>query len=193
MIKKLSPTFDNCSFQVNFDGSLLPTSEDRITFLKLYAYYEDIIYRFSKGENANYRESLDMYASPIILALKDVLNFDDPDKEFILERFSNNKRYGIIFKNKSKDLIEFRTPNGTYNPILWQNYITLFYYLIEAITKRKYDLQELNEYISSYSKINILESYELSREEKALKLSKQIFSKQLDKTSFLHQYIGSNK
>lgn len=193
MIKKLSPTFDNCSFQVNFDGSLLPTSEDRITFLKLYAYYEDIIYRFSKGENANYRESLDMYASPIILALKDVLNFDEPDKEFILERFSNNKRYGIIFKNKSKDLIEFRTPNGTYNPILWQNYITLFYYLIEAITKRKYDLQELNEYISSYSKINILESYELSREEKALKLSKQIFSKQLDKTSFLHQYIGSNK
>ena len=125
MIKKLNPSFDNCSFQVNFDGSLLPTEAARVTFLKLYAYYEDIIYRFSKGEDACYRESLDTYASPIILSLKDTLYFGEDDKDLILERFSNQKRYGISFKTENKDLIEFRTPNGTYNPILWQNYIVL--------------------------------------------------------------------
>ena len=31
--------------------------------------YEDIIYHFSKGEDKEYRESLEMYASPIILSL----------------------------------------------------------------------------------------------------------------------------
>ena len=48
LLEKLNPTYDKCSFQVNFDGSLLPKEEDRMRFLKLYAMYEDIIYRFSK-------------------------------------------------------------------------------------------------------------------------------------------------
>lgn len=190
LIRRLNPSFDNCSFQVNFDGSLLPTKEDRIIFLKLYSFYEDIIYRFSKGEDDYYRDSLDMYASPIILSLKDTLHFGENDLDLILERFNNQKRYGINFKTDKKDLIEFRTPNGTYNPILWQNYITLFYYLLMAIPTRKYNLKELDSYIASYSKINILESYELPREEKALKLSKQIFNNQRDRIYFMHQYLG---
>lgn len=189
MIQKIKPTFDNCSFQINFDGSLLPTEEDRISFLKLYAFYEDIIYRFSQGEDNHYRESLDMYASPIILSLKDALYFGEDDKDLILERFENQKRYGISFKTSKKDLIEFRTPNGTSNPILWQNYITLFYYLIMATIYKRYNKQEIESYISSYSKINILESYELPREEKALKLSRQIFPHQTDRINFLHQYL----
>ena len=56
-----------------------------------------------------------------------------PDDDFILEMFENNKRHGISFKNNSKELIEFRTPNMTHNPILWQNYITFFYYLLEYV------------------------------------------------------------
>ncbi len=189
LLERIKPTFDNCSFQVNFDGSLLPTAEERLIFLKLYAFYEDIIYRFSKGENEHYRDSLDTYASPIILSLKDTLYFGEDDKDLILERFNNQKRYGISFKTQKKDLIEFRTPNGTYNPILWQNYITLFYYLIMCVVNRKYNIQELDSYINSYSKLNILESYELPREEKALKLSKQIFLNQNDRIYFLHQYL----
>lgn len=190
LLERIKPTFANCSFQVNFDGSLLPTEEERIIFLKLYAFYEDIIYRYSKGTDEYYRESLDTYASPIILSIKDTLTFGEEDKDLILERFSNQKRYGINFKTQKKDLIEFRTPNGTYNPILWQNYITLFYYLIMAIVNRRYNLQELDSYINSYSKLNILESYELPREEKALKLSKQIFNNQVDRAYFMHQYLG---
>lgn len=115
LLERLDPTFQNASFQVNFDGSLLPTTEDRIRFLKLYAFYEDIIYRFSKGEDQEYRDSIDIYASPIILSLKDTLRFEKEDPNLVLEKFNNNKRYGVTFKTEGQNVIEFRTPNGTKN------------------------------------------------------------------------------
>lgn len=190
LLEKLNPTFQNASFQVNFDGHLLPTIEDRIRFLKLYAFYEDIIYRFSKGEDEEYRESIEMYASPIILSLKDVLPFEKEYPNLILEKFNDNKRYGISFKVDGQDVIEFRTPNGTKNPIYWQNYITMFYYLLRLATSHKYNKQEIDAYINSFSKLYILESYSLPREKKAITLSKQLYRNTKDQMYFLHQYRG---
>lgn len=185
LLDKINPTYNKCSFQVNFDGSLLPKEEDRIRFLKLYALYEDIIYRFSKGEDEEYRDSLETYAGPIILTLKGLVN----DPRCAIEMFSNNKRYGIIFKTQKKDLIEFRTPNSTSNPILMQNYITTFYYLLKFATSNKYPKKEVDEYIDRYMKIYILESYERCNEEKAIQFADRIFPKQVDKAFFLHQYL----
>lgn len=185
LLEKINPTYNKCSFQVNFDGSLLPKEEDRIRFLKLYAMYEDIIYRFSKGEDEEYRDSLETYAGPIILTLKGLVN----DPRCAIEMFSNNKRYGIIFKTQKKDLIEFRTPNSTSNPILMQNYITTFYYLLKFATSNKYPKREVDEYIDRYMKIYILESYERCNEEKAIQFADMIFPKQVDKAFFLHQYL----
>lgn len=190
LLEHLNPTYNNCSFQVNFDGSLLPTDEDKIRFIKLYAMYEDIIYRFSKGEDTKYRESLNTYASPIILTLKGIINHGDDD---IIDTFSNNKRYGLIFKSKDKNLIEFRTPNATSNPILWQNYITTFYYLLRFATDHKYNKKEIDTYINQFIKIHILEEYEQLTPAKALKLSNMIFSNKTDQLYFMHQYIGKSK
>lgn len=187
LLERLNPDFNKCSFQINFDGSLLPSLDDRVRFLKLYAMYEDIIYRFSKGEDSEYRESLEMYASPIILSLKGVQGYG---KDAIVDYFSNNKRYGIIFKTQGKDLIEFRTPNMTSNPILMQNYITAFYYLLRFATSHKYNRKEIDEYIDSFYKIYLLEGYELLKTEKALKLSNMIFSHKQDQLYFMHHYLG---
>lgn len=189
LLKRLNPTYDNCSFQVNFDGSLLPNLEDKVRFIKLYAMYEDIIYRFSKGEDLQYRESLDVYASPIILALKGCQGYG---KDAVVEYFSDKKRYGINFKTIKKDLIEFRTPNATSNPILWQNYITLFYYLVKLSTSNKYNKKEIDKYIDEFSKIYILESYEKEKKEKALELSNLIFNNKIDQLYFMHQYLNTS-
>ena len=51
LLKRIDASYDVCSFQINFDGSLLPSDEAKVRFLKLYAMYEDIVYRFSKGED----------------------------------------------------------------------------------------------------------------------------------------------
>lgn len=189
LLEKLDPSYDKCSFQVNFDGKLLPNIEDRVRFLKLYAMYEDIIYKFSKGEDKDYRESLDMYASPIILALKGILSVGD---SAAVDMFSNHKRYGVSFKTNDKDLIEFRTPNMTSNPIYWQNYISTFYYLLMFSVSHRYNKKEVDKYIGEFSKIYLLEGYEVEKREKALKLSRMIFPHSIDRVDFLHQYIGDD-
>lgn len=187
LLKKINASYDRCSFQVNFDGSLLPSVEDRVKFLKIYAMYEDIVYRFSKGEDSTYRDSLEEYASPIILTLKGVLSINN---DAVVEMFSNQKRYGICFKTKDCDLIEFRTPNMTDNVCLWQNYVTFFYYLLNLVHSGKINMREVDEYISNYSRIYILENYEKEKEEKALQLSKKLFCNSTDRINFMHQYLG---
>ena len=187
LLKKINASYDRCSFQVNFDGSLLPSVEDKVRFLKIYAMYEDIVYRFSKGEDSTYRDSLEEYASPIILTLKGVLSINN---DAVVEMFSNQKRYGICFKTKDCDLIEFRTPNMTDNVCLWQNYVTFFYYLLNLVHSGKINMREVDEYISSYSRIYILENYEKENEEKALQLSKKLFCNSTDRINFMHQYLG---
>ena len=187
LLKKINASYDCCSFQVNFDGSLLPSVEDRVKFLKIYAMYEDIVYRFSKGEDLSYRDSLEEYASPIILTLKGVLSINN---DAVVEMFSNQKRYGICFKTKDCDLIEFRTPNMTDNVCLWQNYVTFFYYLLNLVHSGKINMREVDEYISNYSRIYILENYEKEKEEKALQLSKKLFCNSTDRINFMHQYLG---
>ena len=187
LLKKINASYDCCSFQVNFDGSLLPSVEDRVKFLKIYAMYEDIVYRFSKGEDLSYRDSLEEYASPIILTLKGVLSINN---DAVVEMFSNQKRYGICFKSRDCDLIEFRTPNMTDNVCLWQNYVTFFYYLLNLVHSGKINMREVDEYINSYSRIYILENYEKEKEEKALQLSKKLFCNSTDRINFMHQYLG---
>lgn len=190
LLERLNPTYDNCSFQVNFDGKLLPKLEDRVRFIKLYAMYEDIIYRFSQGEDNKYRDSLETYASPIILALKGCQGYG---KDTIVDYFSDNKRYGLVFKTNGKDLIEFRTPNATSNPILWQNYITTFYYLIKFSTSNKYPKKEIDEYIDKFMSIYLLERYSVPRIDKALKLSNMIFPHKQDQLYFMQQYTRKSK
>lgn len=189
LLKQLNPSYDKCSFQINFDGKFLPKLEDKLRFLKLYAMYEDIIYRFSKGEDSEYRESLEMYASPIILSLKGILSMGAATT---IEMFSNTKRYGIVFKNDDKNLIEFRTPNATSNPILWQNYITAFYYLLKFSTSNKYDMKKVDQYIDEFCNVYLLEEYELEQKEKALTFSNMIFPHYIDRINFMHQYLGNN-
>ena len=190
LLEKLNPNYDNCSFQINFDENFLPTEEDKIRFLKLCAMYEDIIYRFSQGEDGEYRDTLEIHAYPIINTLKSLSYFDD---DFILESFYNNKRYGVALKNETKNLIEFRTPNMTSNPILWQNYITFFYYLLEFASKKDHNIKELDEYIEKFYKTYLLDSYAIEKEEKAITLAKKIFPHQIDQIYFLHQYLDRNK
>lgn len=189
LLEQFNPVYDKCSFQVNFDGKLLPKMEDRFNFLKLYAMYEDIIYKFSKGEDAFYRESLDMYASPIILSLKGMLSMGE---EAVVDMFSNNKRYGVVFKQGDKDLIEFRSPNATNNPILWQNYITTFYYLLNFSVSNNYDIRKVDKYIAEFSKIYLLENYELEKKSKALEFANMIFPKNMDQLCFMHQYLAND-
>lgn len=183
ILQRQNITFNNCSFQINYDDNLLPTDKDKIKFLKLFMMYEDIIYRYSIGESKDYRESIEMYAYPISLELKAY------SEDYLIEKYTNQKRSGICFKNNSKKLIEIRTPNSTINPILWQNYVTFFYYLIEYSKSTKCSLNELNKYIEDFLLIDLLDNYKKEKTNKALKLCNNIFNNVKDKSYFMEQYL----
>lgn len=65
LLYQLDADYDKCSFQVNYDGYFLPSVQEKLDFLKFFSMYEDIVYRFSKGEDCEYRYSLEIYAHPI--------------------------------------------------------------------------------------------------------------------------------
>ena len=53
-----------------------------------------------------------------------------------------------------------------------------------------YNEDEVDRYIDEYSKIYILENYELEKREKAIQLSKKLFFNSTDRINFMHQYLG---
>ena len=108
-----------------------------------------------------------------------------------LQKPENKEKIEKLLRETLKqDLIEFRTPNMTSNPILMQNYITAFYYLLKFATSKKFPKKEIDAYIDSFYKIYLLENYELSKPEKALKLCNMIFPYKQDQLHFMHQYLG---
>lgn len=205
----LNPTFDNASFQVNLDNHL--SLEQLILFLKFFSTYEDVIYRFSRGTNFDLRQTIFDYALPITPTLKNIM-LDEKDSKSIQYQFQNRKKYSVNFKTDKQYLInnidivncleqlptvpvkiiEFRTPNGTVNPLLWQNYINIFYHILKYVGGNSFDVDRVeynwlhtthSTYMKDYVKMNI---------GRAIEFANLIFQEDNDKIYFLKQYIGDD-
>ena len=107
-------------------------------FIKLWAAYEKVIYRFCYGEYLRERSVIMSFAPPIAgvffgnyKELKDNKFLTSLD---IVKSVSHGvKSQSINFLNVYSlneygygNTIEFRCPNGSLNPIIWQNNINLF-------------------------------------------------------------------
>lgn len=188
-LKKKRPDFENSSLQVNLNCHM--DYNELVFFLKLYAYYEDIIYRYSKGNDRVLRYGADIYAHSIREALKRTINFGK-DEIDIVEAFLNSKTFGVALKdNCGKEnlrsginLIEFRTPNGTLNPILWQNYVMLFQSMIDFV--------ESGDWYGYTFDIDKLSDREFDLN-KAIEFANIVFVSEKEKLLFLKQYIGNRK
>jgi len=176
-----------------------------INLLKIWAIYEDILYRFSYGEFCNARPLLTKYAKPISNFIKDFLQIVPDDIEFLpflnelppghsLGLNLSNYRNILMELNNAIKTIEVRCPNGTINPIIWQNNINTFGKLLEFIYSDNYDEEKLEYQLwhlktpnyedNNYSKIDF---------ERALEFSDLIFEETIDKINFLRQYIKDGK
>lgn len=188
-LKKKRPDFENSSLQVNLNCHM--DYNELVFFLKLYAYYEDIIYRYSKGNDRVLRYGADIYAHSIREALKRTINFGK-DEIDIVEAFLNSKTFGVALKdNCGKEnlrsginLIEFRTPNGTLNPILWQNYVMLFQSMIDFV--------ESGDWYGYTFDIDKLSDREFDLN-KAIEFANIVFVSEKEKLLFLKQYIDNRK
>ena len=92
----------------------------------------------------------------------------------IVKKLSSiTRNQAVNFKNigsYEKDTIEFRCPNGTLNPVIWQNNINLFVHLLEyakspdfnydVIFKRTNKVNNNSMKLLLYSKIDLFQATE---------------------------------
>ena len=180
-------------------------------FALLWMTYENVITRFLYGEYISPRPSIEEFAKPISkMLIEDFDRIEDRTKyynaSYILKVLNSgdDRRKAVNFKNcadaelskhnvvENKNTIEFRSPNGTFNPIIWQNNINLLVKLLvycksnnfneEIILRRLKQIikDDIPANLNKYGQINIVQ---------ALELSDLIFNNNLDKVYFLRQYI----
>lgn len=189
VLRKVRPEFENSSLQVNLNCHM--NYNELITFLSFYAYYEDIIYRYSRGNDRLLRYTVETYAYSIREALKNCLMFCE-DEIDIVENFLNSKSFGIALKdNIGKEnlrsginLIEFRTPNGTINPIWWQNYVMVFQSMIDFIESGDWYGYTFDVERASDKEFDL---------DKAIEFANIVFVSEKEKLLFIKQYIGNRK
>ncbi len=175
-----------------------------LNFIKFWSVYENIIYRFVYGDYLVGRPSIKEYAEPMT---RDFWNdyLISKERGYSTEeivRKASHKRYQAVNLNnvvnfsdfKKDNTIEFRCPNGSLDPVIWQNNVNLFVNILlyakssrfndDIVTKRHETNQDKYSRLSDYNELYL---------EQALELCDMIFTSNFDKVYFLRQYLKSFK
>ena len=179
---------DNCGAHVHVGAQIIDNEKTLLKFIRLWARYEKVFFRFTNGEFIRPRASIIKHATPVADTFKKYFK-SNKTGYFILERESLDRCKAVNLSNVYKinkydfhNTIEFRTPNGTLNPIIWQNNINTFIKLLEYCKK-------VDELPFSDCKLTRYELYNKIYLEDALELCDTIFDNNLDKVYFLKQYL----
>lgn len=172
-------------------------------FIKLWSIYENIIYRFCYGEYLSARTSAHRYAKIMAktfwLDYLELINYRELDVSDIVKYIIHGRYYAINFMKvhnfhniEEKNTIEFRCPNGSMNPIIWQNNVNFFSNLLRYSKSKIYDddiiMKRRKKNEDEYSDCIWYDEIYL---EQALELCDMIFTNNLDKIYFLRQYLKS--
>lgn len=193
MASKYSKVGENCGGHIHIGKQVIGKNYDAIVnFMKLWAVYEPVIFRFSYGEFLGPRPKLLQTAKPVsdyYLRLSEGCDLDNIRFSKLMYYLTNSKYLAVNFRHfNTLGTLEFRCPNGSFNPVVWQNNVNLFLKMLIYSSSSKYNYDFINEKISKlesgvvYDKINVND---------ALEFIDLIFDNNLDKVYFLRQYLKS--
>ena len=210
LIKKHAEVGKSTGSHVHIGVNLLgDKTESWARFFKIWSVYEPIIFRFCYGEYLTPRASLKDYATSVsnvcwhsYQTLEQSHYLDEWILFDLLESFgkesalnlSNVTDFGEIEENNT---IEFRCPNGTLEPVIWQNNVNLFVHLIQYAKSLQYNddiVQNRKNYNQKkFPKLYLdwQKNYQYIYLKQALEFSDLIFDNNLDKIYFLRQYLKS--
>lgn len=204
---------------VHVGSHLFQQYDQCFDFVKLLTAYENILYRFGYGEYYGAKTRL-WYAQPMREYWESVIACGKEEKipGFALrvsprtEQSVNLKVFRRNYQAFEQDnTIEFRFPNGTLNPIIWQNNINVFtkmmlyvkneyvnHEILDARIMKNHKLKPISVKLNKTRKafpleIQNMEEYEKIDLEQALEFSDLIFDNNLDKLNFLRQYFKNGK
>lgn len=172
-------------------------------FLLLWATYENIIFRFTAGEYINPRAGVSTYANAVSTNFMNTYNSFNWKNNLTLSHLKkslgyrgfNFDRYQAVnlsnafnrFYEYDNNTIEFRSPNGTLEPIVLQNNLNFILSLIKYCKSKNFD----EDTILKRHQITTYKTYLYSNIylEQALELADLIFKRNIDKIYFLRQYL----
>ena len=175
-----------------------------LNFIKMWSVYENVIFRFVYGEFLTARPSMLDYAEPMTKDFwrdYETLKADHASLDAIISKISHKRYQAVNFNNVSKNncnnfgtknTIEFRCPNGSIDPAIWQNNVNLFVNILLYSKNPRYDdsiiqnRRNINE--EKYSKLKWYDEIYLQQ---ALELCDMLFTNNFDKVYFLRQYLKS--
>lgn len=176
---------------------------DWLKFLKLWAVYENIIYRFTYGEYLTKLFGItycEPYAVNFLGMSNTYNNYSYLDIESLIGHLSRNRSQAVNFQNvdyyskrfEDGNTIEFRCPNGSLNPVVWQNNVNLFISLLKYSKSKNFDFDTIE-------KRNLMDLYAVSSKRyklydqiflpQAIEFCDLVFKKNIDKIYFLKQYL----
>lgn len=177
--------------------------ESWLNFIKLWSIYENIIYRFVYGDFLIARSGMISFAEPMAKDLwidyQLLKEYDQLDRADIISKISHKRYQAVNFNNvndfentSNKNTIEFRCPNGTIDPVIWQNNVNLFVNMLLYSKSSRYndDIIQNRRNINQdkYSNLNWYGEIYLQQ---ALELCDMLFTNNFDKVYFLRQYLKS--
>jgi len=189
-------------------------------FAILWATYENVIFRFLNGEFISPRSEIVKYASPVSLdyiqkmdRIEDRAKMINASNMFRLfdtgdEDIKYRRRKSVNFTNVSKlepykynteidmNTVEFRSANGTFNPVIWQNNVNLITKLMLYCKSDKFNEDIINKRMRQIKIDGIpssINKYSRIYMDQAIELADMIFDNNLDKVYFLRQYVKSGE
>lgn len=182
----------NCGSHVHIGKQALGTDvESLINFLKLWSLFEPIIFRFAYGEFLGARPHFSIVSKSISNDFLDVCKYaksESIDEIDLLIWFIGQDDVAIRFKHWfDLKTIEFRCPNGTLNPVIWQNNANVFMKMVLYSGSGRFASGLIDE------RMERIFSTPLSDGEvhidAAIQFADLVFDNNLDKIYFLRQYL----
>ncbi len=212
IVDKNAVVNENTSAHVHIGMQILGNNPKYwFNFAKLWMTYEYIITRFLFGEYNSARKDYIKYTAPIsrdliedIEKLEKYSNFRNAKEILTKLNKTNEKRRSVNFrhigitplynydKEANKNTIEFRSGNGTFDIVIWQNNINLLVKLLEYCKREDFDDKRIDKHLSEIRERNIpsnLIKYSQIHINDAFEFADLIFTNNLDKVYFLRQYF----
>lgn len=171
-------------------------------FLKLYSLYEHVLYRFGYGESINARKDILKRATPIAEWIYINLQYINQaqnlgELESILHKLKNTS---VDFNKVSLDFprisflhnhLEFNSPNGTFEEVIWQNNINAYAKMLDSARNNVIN-EKFLDYKFKRKPIPYF-LYDSIHLQDALEFVDLVFDNNLDKIYFLKQYLKNYK
>lgn len=191
--KKNAQITEKCGGHIHIGEQIL-NHESYMEFIKLWYLYEPIIYRFCYGEFNRERKLMNTFASSLRNLFLTVITNEKYFESSIdlINYLSKERRQAVNFQNVliDKKTIEFRCPNSSLNPVIWQNNVNFFAHLLDKSNNVEIDEDKLNYTLRYHTKNfrNCLDYIKINMNE-AIELANIIFDNEIDKLYFLRQYV----